>query len=562
MSSPFRTAAPRFSRRLLLLLPAALTMGCRTAAPPTSPGGAPAAPAPFVERATAAGIDFLQRTGAKEVVDIVQTSTGGVGLLDYDQDGKLDVYLVQGEHTPDAGGGNRLYRNLGDGTFEDVTQRAGVRGRGYGMGCTVGDFDGDGRPDLYLCNNGSNQLYRNRGDGTFEDVTRRLGVEATGCSIGAVFADLDGDRRPDLYVARYIRLTPQSRMLCSTNNVPVSCDPQSYAAQAGVFFHNDDGRRFVERTVPAGMVDEGRGMTPLVADLNEDQRPDLFVTNDTSANALFLNQGKGRFQSAAALAGVGYGELGVAEANMGCDAGDYDGDGKLDLFVGVMQDRSSLLFHNDGSGLFTLTTRKSGLAEATAPVVTWGVGFLDFDLDGDLDLFQSNGHVNTLAERLNANHRYLQPRQLFENDGQGRFTDTGGRGGPALQAPAAGRGAAFGDLDNDGDVDVVVNNLDGPPSVLFNQAEKLGRHWLRVSLRGKGPDTSPEGTLVQLQVGGKSMTRHLHTAYSYASANDPRLHFGLGAATAAGPLTVRWPDGTQQEVPVPAIDQELVVEQR
>jgi hypothetical protein len=351
-------------------------------------------------------------------------------------------------------------------------------------------------------------------------------------------------------------------MLCSTANVPISCDPQLYPAQAGVFFHNDGGRRFVERSVPAGMVDEGRGMAALVADLNEDRRPDLFVTNDTSANALYLGQGKGRYQSAAALAGVGYGELGVAEANMGCDGGDYDGDGRLDLVVGVMQDRSSLLFHNDGNGLFTLATRTAGLADATAPVVTWGVGFLDFDQDGDLDLFQANGHVNTLAERVNANHRYLQPRQLFENDGKGRFTDLGSQGGPALQSPAAGRGAAFGDLDNDGDVDVVVNNLDGPPSVLYNQAEQLGHHWLRVRLNGKRPNGVPEGAVAQLQVEGRTLTRHLHTAYSYASANDPRLHFGLGAATTVGPLTVLWPDGTRQELPVPAVDRELVVEQR
>jgi hypothetical protein len=263
----------------------------------------------------------------------------------------------------------------------------------------------------------------------------------------------------------------------------------------------------------------------------------------------------------AALAGVGYGELGVAEANMGCDAGDYDGDGRLDLFVGVMQDRSSLLFHQDGHGVFSLTTRQAGLAEATAPVVTWGAGFLDYDNDGDLDLFQANGHVNTLAQQVNASHRYLQPRQLFENDGQGVFSDVGARSGAALQTPAAGRGAAFGDLDNDGDVDLVVNNLDGPPNLLYNQAETLGHHWLRVRLIGRRPNTSPEGTQVQLRVGTATRTRHLHTAYSYASANDPRLHFGLGSATSAGPLTILWPDGKRQEVPIPGVDQEVTIRQ-
>jgi len=515
-----------------------------------------------VEGLPGTGIDFQQRSGAKEVVDIVQTSAGGVGLLDYDGDGLLDVYLVQGQHTAEAGGGNRLYRNQGSGKFEDMTDRAGVRGRGYGMGCAVGDFDADGKPDLFLCNNGTSALYRNRGDGTFEDVSAKLGAAVKGCSISAVFADLDRDGWTDLYVARYIQLDPKSRMLCTNNGITVSCDPQSYPAQPGVFLRNDGGKRFVDTTLPAGMTHGGRGMAAVVADLNEDRRLDLFVTNDTSANDLYVHLEKGRFESAAVLAGVAYGELGVAEANMGCDAGDYDGDGRLDLVVGVMQDRASLLFHNDGKGLFTLVTRQAGLAEATAPMVKWGVGFLDFDQDGDLDLFHANGHVNTLAERIEARHRYLQPRQLFENDGSGVFEDVSASCGAAMTTPAAGRGAAFGDLDNDGDVDLVVNNLDGPPNVLYNQAEKLGRHWLQVKLIGKRPNTGAEGAVVRLKVGDRTLTRLQHSTYSYASANDSRVHFGLGDAAGTGPLSITWPDGTRQEAEVPGVDREILVQQR
>jgi hypothetical protein len=549
----------RSGRAALAVGAVLLAAGCGLSRPGARPGAAPAEAAPFVNRTVEAGIDFQQRTGAKEVVDIVQTSGGGVGVLDYDGDGWLDVFLVQGEHRAGPGGGNRLYRNRGNGTFEDVTEKAGVRGRGYGMGCAVGDYDADGRPDLFVCNHGASQLLRNRGDGTFEDVTERAGARVSGCSIGAVFADLDGDQWPDLYVCRYITLGPGSKMICTASGIPGSCEPQAYPPQPGVFFHNDGGRRFVEGTAPAGLTNDGRGMAALALDFDEDRRLDLFVTNDTSANALFLQQAPGKFRSAAAVAGVGYGELGVAEANMGCDAGDYDGDGRLDLAVGVMQDRSSLLFHNEGKGLFSLATRDAGLAEPTAPVVTWGLGFLDYDLDGDLDLFQANGHVNTLAEKMNPLHRYLQPRQLFENDGRGRFSDVTPRAGPALTDPAAGRGAAFGDLDNDGDVDVVVNNLDGPPHVLINQAEKLGRHWLRVRLEGRRPNLAPEGTRVELGVGDRTLVRHLHTAYSYASANDPRLFFGLGSGTQAGPLTVVWADGARQDVPVPGVDREITV---
>lgn len=505
----------------------------------------------------AAGITFQQRSGKKQALDIVQTSAGGVGLLDYDGDGQLDIFFVQGAHAP--GDGNRLYRNRGDGTFEDVTARAGVEGHGYGMGCAVGDWDADGRPDIYVCNYGRCELFRNRGDGTFEEIAHQVGADVQGCCVSAVFADLDEDGWPDLYVTRYIAITATSKMLCSHGDVPISCDPQFYPPQPGVFLHNAAGKRFQDRTRASGLVDDGRGMAACVADVNEDGHPDLFVTNDTSANALFLGHGKGHFTSDALVANVGYGELGVAEANMGCDVGDYDADGRPDLFVGVMQDRSSLLFHNDGNGLFSSTTRSAGLAELTAPVVTWGCGFLDYNNDGLLDLFQSNGHVHDRVEQFEPDHRFLQPRQLFENDGKGSFIDRSAV--PVLSAPAAGRGVAFGDLDNDGDVDLVVSNLDGAPMVLLNQSEKLGHHWLRIKLVGKAPNTSPEGAVLLLKTPRGVLRRHLHTAYSYASASDARIHFGLGRDASVGPLTVRWPSGGHQEVEITGVDQELTVTQ-
>jgi len=504
------------------------------------------------------GIHFKQTSGASKVLNIYQVSAGGCGLLDYDGDGWLDVYLVQGQHRPGAGGGNQLYRNRGDGTFEDVTEAAGVRGHGYGMACAVGDYDADGHPDLYVCNYGRNELFHNRGNGTFEAAPESLKAAVSGMSVGAVFADLDGDRWPDLYVARYVELTPRSRLICDQHGVPVSCGPQLYAAQPGVYLHNRQGRGFEERTRAAGLEDPGRGMAVLAADLDEDRRLDLFVTNDTTANVLFTSKSPGRFRDNALLAGVAYGDMGVAEANMGCDVGDYDNDGHPDLLIGVMQDRMTLLYRSDGQGGFALASREAALSETTSSVVTYGCGFLDFDNDGDLDLFQANGHVHNLAEQVEARLHYKQPRQLLANS-DGRFSDLASIAGPALNTPAVGRGAAFGDLDNDGDVDVVVNNLDGPPSVLYNQCQTSGHHWLRVRLEGAPPDTSPEGAIVRLRVGDKSLLRIAHRAYSYASANDPRLHFGLGAATRVGPLTVRWPDGAEQEIPVEGIDREVVV---
>lgn len=547
-------------KRCLFLAPLLAIAGCRPPAPgPAAHAALPkSASAPFVEAAAARGLDFKHRSGAGEAMNIVQTSAGGCGVLDYDNDGWLDLYLVQGQHAPGKGGGNRLYRNRGDGTFEDVTEKAGVRGRGYGMACAAGDFDADGWTDLYVCNNGASELYRNRGDGTFEEVGERLGAAVKGCSVGAVFADLDGDRWPDLYVARYVEVGQNGDRLCRMNDVPTSCGPQQYPSQPGVFLRNLRGKGFRDETVERGLVNDGRAMAVSVLDANGDGKLDLLVTNDTTANTLFLAGPGGKFRNDALAAGVAYGDLGHAEGNMGCDFGDSDGDGDFDLFIGTMQNRMSVLYRHEARGAFTLATRSTGLAEATSSVVTYGLGFLDFDQDGDLDLFQSNGHVQNRIQEIDPAVTFHQPRQLFENLGDGTFRDRTPQGGPAL-GPGAGRGAACGDLDNDGDVDVVVNNLDGSPALLINQAEQLGRHWLSVRLEGKAPNRSPEGAVVRLTAGDRRLVRHLHRAYSYAATNDPRVHFGLGDLQQVEALTVEWPGGRAQEVRVPQVDREIVV---
>jgi hypothetical protein len=517
--------------------------------------------APFSDEAASRGLGFQHATGAGEALNIYQTSGGGCGLLDYDGDGYLDVFLVQGQHRPGPGGGNRLYRNRGDGTFEDVTDRAGVRGHGYGMGCAAGDFDEDGWIDLYLCNRGRNELYRNRGDGTFEDVSARTHADVDGCSVGAVFADLDGDGRPDLFVNRYVRLGPTTPNICRMNDVPTSCGPQQYVPLPGVFLHNLGGKDFRDDTKSSGLANDGRGMATAVLPMPEG-RLSLLITNDTTANNLFVPSGKGRYRNDALGAGVAYGDMGHAEGNMGCDWGDYDGDGDLDLFIGAMQHRMDLLYGCDAPGAFSLATRASGLGEPTLNVTTYGCGFLDYDLDGLLDLFLANGHVQNRVAEIEPGVNFPQPCQLFRNQGAGVFQDVTASGGSALTEPAPGRGAAFGDIDNDGDVDVLVNNLDGRPRLLVNHAERLGRHWLRVKLEGKKPNTQAEGALVELPVAGKTLVRHAHAAYSYASTNDARVNFGLGGATSAGPLRIRWPGGGTQTAPVSGVDREMVVKQQ
>ena len=541
---------------LALVIPALSGCQAKSAEPPR------AATVLFEDRAQSSAIDFAHRSGRTQSLNLFQTSGGGCAVLDFDGDGLQDLFLMQGEHRPGATMGNRLFRNLGEWRFEDVTARAGVRGHGYGLGCTVGDFDGDGHEDLYVCNNGQNELFRNRGDGTFEEVAGKLGAKVSGCSVGAVFADLDHDGWPDLYVVRYVAFPSSGSPLCVQNGVPASCGPLHYEAQPGVFLHNQQGQGFVEKTIPAGLINAGRGMAALVCNWGDTRRPDLFVTNDSTANALFTPGKRGRYVDSALEAGVAYGTMGSAEGNMGCDAGDVDGDGRLDLVVGVMQDRPTLLFRNAGQGMFTLDTSQQELAAASTSVTTFAAALVDVDNDGALDLLHANGHVQDRAAEIDPRLAYRQPPQLFLNDGAGHFTAAGPRGGPVFARPIAGRGAAIGDLDNDGDLDILLNNLDGPPVLLCNRAEGLGRHWLRVRLRATAPDHSPEGLIARLQVGDHTLTRHLHRAVGYASASEPLLHFGLGSSTSVGALTIVWPDGSEQKESIIGVDREITVRQR
>jgi hypothetical protein len=533
--------------RLLLAVATAIPLAsCRPRVAHTPPV-APPRDAPFIDITAAAGIRFQHVTGGSPPLNILETTGAGGALFDADGDGFLDVFLVNGRHrdsrAEDQQPHHALYHNNGDGTFTDVTARAGVGGTGYGMGCAVADVDGDGDLDLYVTQYGGNVLYRNNGDGTFTDITRRAGVAAGGWSTSAAFADYDGDGHLDLYVTRYLIFTPQVQQLCRVEGVEIACPPRYYRGQSGILYHNKGDGTFRDVSRAAGVLHpDGKGLGCLWWDFDDDGRPDLYLANDGVANNLYHNEGGGRFTDVALASGAAYGPGGSAEGSMGVDAGDYDRDGRFDLFIGNFQNETDALYHNDGSARFTYATAATGLADASLPTLTFGVGFLDYDSDGWPDLFAANGHVQDAIARIDPLCRFLQPRQLFRNVGGGRFVDVSAAAGPAITEPAVGRGAAFGDIDNDGDVDILVTNNGGRPMLLRNEVG-MRRHGLSLRLVGHAPNRDAVGARVRLRAGGALQIREVRAGSGYASASDLRLFFGLGDRAAADAIEVRWPDG-------------------
>ena len=493
----------------------------------------------------------------------------GAALFDADGDGDLDAYLVQGADLEPGGGAgsparDRLFRNelleTGELRFVDATDDSGIEGAGYGMGVAAGDFDGDGRVDLYVTNLGSNRLWRNLGNGRFEDVAAAAGADDPRWSVPATFFDYDGDGMLDLFVANYVDFNLGSHTLCTFGSgEPDYCSPKTYRAEPDRLFRNLGDGRFEQTTERAGLATEfGNGLGAVPADLDLDGRLDLYVANDGTPNQMWMNRGGGRFENRALFGGSAVNRRGEAEAGMGVDAGDLDGDGDEDLYVTHITGETSTLYLNDGDGLFTDAGMPAGLDTPSLPMTGFGTGWFDFDNDGDLDLLAVNGAVRRLdrarsgdaaaaREAAGSEHerRFGQPNQLFRNVGDGRFEDASTLGGSAFAAYEVSRGAAFGDVDNDGDTDVLITNNNGPARLLLNLTGQDGA-WIGLRLVTADSRQDPIGSLVRVRLtDGRTITRRVRAAMSYASSSDPRVLVGLGDATIED-IRVDWLGGAEE----------------
>ena len=540
---------------------AILALVCAGAAQaPPAAGPAAGAGPQFVNVAREAGLTRQNVSGEIKKMTIDETVGNGVCLDDVDGDGRLDVFLPNGSRTrpfpPGEEPRSALYRNRGDGTFEDITERAGVASRGYwAQGCTFGDYNDDGRPDLFVTGFGRYILYRNLAGGRFQDVTASSGLKGRGWSTGAAFGDYDGDGRIDLYVSHYVDFDhtgpplpgPGTMRNCFYKGAPVICGPGGLKHSIGRLFHNEGKGTFRDVTREAGLVTvpTGYGLGAVWTDLDLDGDLDLYVANDSTPSWLYRNDGRGRFTEIGARAGAAYSEDGRAQSGMGVASGDYDNDGRFDLFVTNFSHDYSTLRHNDGALLFTDVSMTSGVGLATLPYLGWGTGFPDYDNDGRADLFIANGHVFPGIDAQHLGTTWKQPNQLFHNEGGGRFQEATARAGPAFQELHSARGAAFGDLDDDGDIDIVVNNIDEPPSLLRNDGGNASR-WIGFRLVGAPRNRGAVGARVTVLSGPLRQIKEIQAGSSHNSSNDPRLLFGLGTVTTIDKIEVRWPRGRVQ----------------
>jgi hypothetical protein len=536
---------------------------------PKSPA---AAVADFRDLAAAAGL--VARTvigGERSKEYILETTGGGVAIVDYDNDGWPDIFLVNGARlataSTDAAPISHLYRNNGDGTFADVTDKAGVAGRGWGQGVCAGDYDNDGFIDLFVTYYGRWVLYRNNGDGTFSDVTERSGLSSSNprWNTGAAFLDFNRDGHLDLFVSAYVayadatRDPPGSRNNCFWKGVGVMCGPHGLAGSHNVLFRSNGDGTFTDVSETAGLLKArpAFGFTPLVLDYDNDRWPDVYVANDSGASLLFHNNGDGTFKEVGLQAGVALTADGRPQAGMGVSAGDYNRDGWLDIVKTNFDDDTTSLYRNLGGGAFDDATIAGGLAVNTR-YLGWGTGFLDVDLDSWPDIFIVNGHVYPEADRIGGRYSYAQPKLLYRNLGNGRFEDVSMRGGPALLDKKAARGAAFGDLFNTGRQDVVVNNMHDPPTLLHNCAPPAG-HSLVVELIGTKSNRSAIGARVTVHVAGRRLIDEVRSGGSFCSQNDLRIDVGLGARTRADRVEVVWPSGAVDAIAGVDADQLVVI---
>jgi enediyne biosynthesis protein E4 len=527
----------------------------------------------FENRQKISRVDFVLNNATTAEKPLIDSTLGGLALFDFDNDGFLDIFFTNGARIPslekdDAAFYNRLYRNNRDGTFTDVTERAGLWGQGYSMGVAAADFDNDGWTDLYVTGVNRNILYHNNGDGTFTDVTEQAGVPGVDnrgrklWSVGAAWFDYNNDGLLDLFVTNYLDWSLKTSKVCGDDGKRLSCSPSLYSGLPNLLYRNNGDGTFTEVSGLTGIAEHiGKGMSVAIADFDDDGFMDFFVTNDQARNFLLKNVEGQRFTEIGVEAGVAYSEDGLPLSNMGVDFRDLNDDGRPDLIVTALGGETFPLYLNSGRGLFESSSYPSGLGFQTLRMSGWGVGAYDFDNDGHKDLFTANSHASENADFYGRDH-YRQTNALFRNLGNGRFENVTSQAGSALQVAAAHRGCAFGDLNNDGRIDVVVSAIGEPAKVLCNICSSEN-HWILIQLEGTKSNRDGIGSKIKItSESGEIQHNHATTAVGYASASDKRVHFGLGAARRIREIEIRWPSGHTQLLKDIAADQILMVKEK
>jgi enediyne biosynthesis protein E4 len=545
--------------------------------PITAGGFVDGAPVVFVDVAKQAGLTiFHHRSGSPEKNTIIETPGSGVALLDYDNDGWPDIYLLNGSTVPALAGREpapraMLFHNNHDGTFTDVTEKAGVANERWGFGVAIGDYDNDGWPDIYVANFGKNRLYHNNHDGTFTDVAEKAGVALGGWSGGPTWGDYDHDGLLDLFVPGYVKYDPShppgsakgalSKSACQFRGVAVMCGPRGLAGERDHLFHNNGDGTFTDVSEKAGVSDPSGfyGLASVFVDVDDDGWIDLAVANDSTPNYLYKNRHDGTFEDASYLSGFALSGDGREQASMGIAVADFNRDGKVDFYVTSFSDDYNTLYINDGDGNFTDKTYAAGLADPTIPFLGWGTVALDFDNDGLTDLFVANGHVYPAVDQQDWGTTWLQRPQLFRNLDAKKFAEVPPATGSGLAELLAGRGAAVGDLFNDGHLDVVINNMDSTPALMRNVV-KNKNHWIAFRLVG-GPKSPRDaiGAKVFVTTGAIRQRADIFSGGSYGSGSDQRAHFGLGQNDSIEKIEIHWPSGLKQELTAPSVDRIFTV---